>query len=391
MLGVLFSVHSNLTSQPASQLVSALINGCGAQDGTTEYMVVYSGSSSFTASTSSMDIQYSATTIANLVTITDSFLAAGNSTFVASLNALLTGCDFTFINAIPGSTSIPAGSHILILNDDIASAIDFSAWCGQSLDNVYVLFSDDTSWPATGTFENTPASDRLLRSIVNGTQTDFSYGNNWASDVDGNYVQWNDGGGAGSIYSNYSGCAPSDTNSLPVSLLDFNVHQQGNRVIVQWVTGSEVGNSHFTLFRSQNGRDWIELKLIAGKGDSDYIVKYKYSDTPLLSGRYYYKLKQTDFNGDYEYFSLVKIDFIKQDIKVELFPNPARDFVFIRSDEHIEKAIFTNLQGQSIELKPSFNDVETSHFELKTLNKGLYSILVMGKVGPLIKKVIVVN
>ena len=387
----LFSVHSFLLSQQAPQLVSTLVNGCGSPDGATEYMVVYSGSTSFTASTTSINIQYSTSTVANLFTITDTFVAGGNATFVANLNGLLNSCDFTFVNVNPGSTLIPAGSHILILNDDITSAIDFSAWCGQNLTNVYVLFSSDSSWPANGVFANASATNRLMRSIINVTQTDFSYANNWASNADGNYVQWNDGGGAGAVYSNYPNCEPIDTNSLPVSLLHFDVKQIANSICVEWATDSETGNSHFTMFRSQKGYVWDELGMISGKGDSDKIERYEYFDTPLLGGRYYYKLKQTDFNGDFEYFSLVMIDFVKKERPIEVYPNPTTDFILVKSDVSIVKAIFTNLHGQSVELVPKTTHHEFFRFNIQRLNQGLYSVLLFGTRGLLLKKRIIVN
>jgi hypothetical protein len=387
----LFSVHYVLPSQQAPQLVSTLVNGCGSPDGATEYMVVYSGSTSFTASTTSINIQYSTSTVANLFTITDTFVSGGNATFVANLNGLLNTCDFTFVNVNPSSTLIPAGSHILILNDDITSAIDFSAWCGQNLTNVYVLFSSDSSWPANGVFANASATNRLMRSVINVTQTDFSYANNWASNADGNYVQWNDGGGAGAVYSNYPNCEPNNTNSLPVSLLYFDITQTSDKVLVEWATDSEIGNSHFTIYRSQNGYAWDELGMVSGKGDSDKTVQYEYSDRPPVSGRYYYKLKQTDFNGAFEFFFLLRIDYLEEESPIKIYPNPTTDFILVETDATIVMAIFANLHGQSVELTPVMSDCELTKFNVEELTRGLYSVLLFSDRGLLIKRIIVIN
>lgn len=386
----LFTAQNIFWAQQA-QLVSTLINGCGSPDGASEYMVVYSGATSFIASASTIDIQYSSTDLSSLFTITDTYVAGGNAAFVASLNGLLSGCDFSFVNVNPGSTSIPAGSHILILNDDISAALDFSAWCGQNLGSVYVLFSSDSSWPSTGVFDNEPTTDILLRSIINSTQTDFSYADNWSSAADGNYVQWNDGGGAGAVYSNYSTCSPSDVNNLPITLIEFKGHQLSNRVRLEWSTADEKNNSHFTLFRSTNGIEWQELAMIKGAGNSDKERKYTYLDEPTDSGRLYYRLKQTDFNGMFEYFEIIKVDFIETEAFVKVYPNPAQDFLKVISSSKVVSANFTNLYGRVANMRPIDLDFETDKFNISILPSGIYTAVFFCENGAVIKKVILKN
>lgn len=386
----LLTAHNIFWAQQA-QLVSTLINGCGSPEGASEYMVIYSGGTSFTASASTIDIQYSSTDLSNLFTITDTYVAGGNTTYVSSLNDLLSSCDFSFVNVIPGSTSIPAGSHILILNDDISTALDFSAWCGQNLGSVYVLFSSDSSWPSTGVFDNEPTGNRLLRSIINSTQTDFSYADNWSSAADGNYVQWNDGGGAGAVYSNYSTCSPSDINNLPITLIEFKGHQLSNRVRLEWSTADEQNNSHFTLFRSINAVDWQEIVKIKGAGNSDKERKYTYLDEPTHSGRFYYRLKQTDFNGMFEYFEIIKVDFIEMEAFVKVYPNPAQDFLRVISNTTVVSANFTNLYGQAANMRPINLDFETGQFNISILPSGIYTAVFYCENGTVIKKVILKN
>lgn len=173
----------------SAQLVSAMINGCSSPDGRGEYLIVYSGGSSFTASSTTINILHGQN-FPPATSVTSSF-SPDPSAYVSNLNDLLpgTGCsDLTFLAGIPGSTSIPPGSHILIVNDGTTYEIDFSGWCGQGIGNVYVFISTDTNWPNSGLFVNNPSNPDFIRSTINGTVTDFSYQNLWASNTNGNYA-----------------------------------------------------------------------------------------------------------------------------------------------------------------------------------------------------------
>lgn len=364
-----------------AQLITALINGCGAPEGASEYLIVYSGGSSFTANTTNINIQYSPSDIPSLITITDSFVSGGNSTYVASLNAQLSGCDFSFVNVIPGTTSIPAGSHILIFNDDVTTAIDFNAFCGQNLGSIYVLFSNDISWPANGRFANSPPSNRLFRSIINGTQTDFSYTDNWATDSDGDYVSWSDGGGAGAIYSNYPSCAPNNATALPVTLLSFTCRQIENQIQVAWETALEENNSHFTIYRSSNGREWEEIRMVSGNGNSNGLSSYAITDNPPHKGRWYYRLKQTDYNGQFEFFEIVSTVFEPITIKAKLYPNPATDRFQVISFEPIIEAWIINHMGYSVIKKPIFQQDRISTFQIDDLEAGVYHAILIDQEG----------
>lgn len=113
---------------------------------------------------------------------------------------------------------------------------------------------------------------------------------------------------------------------LPVELISFEgeLTPEGN-VKLNWTTASEVGNSHFDIERSRNGRDFETIALIEGAGDNDGIVNYSYLDREALSGQLFYRLKQNDFNGEFEYSELVSL-YVPTDGKVklsyQLYPNP---------------------------------------------------------------------
>lgn len=378
----LCAVFLNLPAQQA-QLVSALINGCDASDGLSEYMFVYSGGTEITnVQTSDIDVRYGTTSAATATGITNSYTS--NSTFVTDLNNLLPGsCDFSFAEVTFGVTDIAAGSHILILNDGASTVIDFDGLCGQNLGTVYVLFSDDADWPDAGAFEDDPSTNRFFRSVINGTTTDFDYNNtsqlNWGSPSNGDYVQWNDGGGSGNIYSNYTNCTPTNLDVLPVTLLSFEAFAMTDHVSVRWATGKEVDNSHFTLYRSADAMNWTEVAMVAGKDMSTEIIEYEFMDRSPIAGRSYYKLKQTDFNGEFEIFELISVMFDPAHIALKLYPNPSSDYISVNCSESVACLSLISSQGLVYRIDRESSMGMSTRFDIRHLPKGVYRVLIHGE------------
>jgi len=92
--------------------------------------------------------------------------------------------------------------------------------------------------------------------------------------------------------------APSpDSNALPVELVRFTSLQQGNDVLLNWATASESNNDYFTIEKSIDGLNYYTLAEIKGEGNSNSLSSYSFQDADP-SDVTYYRLKQTDFDGN---------------------------------------------------------------------------------------------
>jgi hypothetical protein len=116
-----------------------------------------------------------------------------------------------------------------------------------------------------------------------------------------------------------------NTNPLPITLLSFTAVPDGNRVKLDWVTATEENNDYFTIEKSKNGIDWAEVLQKSGAGNSNTNIAYYDYDNDPYAGTSYYRLKQTDFNGQFKYSDMVPVEFASadQDIEFNIFPNPA--------------------------------------------------------------------
>ncbi len=134
------------------------------------------------------------------------------------------------------------------------------------------------------------------------------------------------GTGTVSVTGTITGSGPCPTVTvLPVELLYFDAAASGNKVILTWATASELHNDYFTIERSANGLTFESIAEIPGAGTSNQTIEYRHEDMQPLLGTTYYRLKQTDFNGAYEYFNIVAVNIslsAKEDCILKVYPNP---------------------------------------------------------------------
>lgn len=95
---------------------------------------------------------------------------------------------------------------------------------------------------------------------------------------------------------------------LPIELVSFEGFERDNYNFLTWVVATETNNDFFTLERSVDGVYWEPIAFINGAGTTSTSKYYDYKDYTFISGSInYYRIKQTDFNGNYEYFNIISI------------------------------------------------------------------------------------
>jgi hypothetical protein len=98
-------------------------------------------------------------------------------------------------------------------------------------------------------------------------------------------------------------------NVLPVELSSFTAKATQSGVLLKWRTESELDNYGFEILRSaQNDSSWVMLDFVEGHGNSNSPKEYSYTDKNVKYGKYAYRLKQIDTDGDYEYSNTIEVD-----------------------------------------------------------------------------------
>lgn len=136
-------------------------------------------------------------------------------------------------------------------------------------------------------------------------------------------------------YSNVSCCSqfsPGGTGTVPVELIYFSAIKEEKNHILKWATASEKNNNYFLVERSYHGQVFDSIGLVKGHGTSQNVNQYTYVDHNVHPDytTYFYRLKQMDFDGSFEYSPVQIIHKNDNHWAVpEVYPNPFKDFVYL--------------------------------------------------------------
>lgn len=99
-----------------------------------------------------------------------------------------------------------------------------------------------------------------------------------------------------------------NSQPLPVELISFTAEAVNNQsVLCRWTTATEINNDYFTVERSRDGANFEPIGTVDGAGNSTSILQYQHPDHNPYRGISYYRLQQTDFDGQFSYSAPVAV------------------------------------------------------------------------------------
>jgi hypothetical protein len=371
--GASWSATSALTDPYVYALANSGTNLFAGADGGGVYLSTNNGTSWTQVSSGLTNTRIRALTISGTNFFTGTF---GGGVFLSTNNGTSwtpasTGLTNTYVNAITVS-----GTNLFASTEGgiFLSTNNGTTWTAASggLTNTYTHAIADFG---TNLFAGT--EDGVFLSTNNGTnwaQVSTGLTNTviWALAVSGTYLF------AGS---NGNGVwrRPLD-QIIPVELISFTAFVSGNSVTLRWTTATELNNLGFEVQRSIENKDWNAIVFVGGKGTTTSSQNYSCVDNSVSLGKYFYRLKQIDFDGSFSFSDVIEVDLsVPTDFVLEQnYPNPFNPTTTI--DFLIVKAEFVSLKVYNLlgnEVATLVNEEKsagkyTINFNAASLSSGTY-------------------
>lgn len=136
---------------------------------------------------------------------------------------------------------------------------------------------------------------------------------------------------------------------LPVDYLSWEVKASGkNSAHLRWTTATETNNRGFELEHSQDGRQFQRIARVAAQATEGEGAAYSYLHTGLEAGTHYYRLRQIDHDGRYEYSPIASLR-IQNEQQGKIWPNPLAKGQALQGRENILECY--NSLGQAVDFQ----------------------------------------
>jgi len=100
--------------------------------------------------------------------------------------------------------------------------------------------------------------------------------------------------------------------ALPIELLYFTAQSTPDGIDLLWASGSEFNCAGFSLERSTDASNWLNIGFVEGAGNSEIVTRYVFEDERPTPGVNYYRLTQYDLDGDFEILQTIAIVWNKE-------------------------------------------------------------------------------
>lgn len=164
---------------------------------------------------------------------------------------------------------------------------------------------------------------------------------------------------------------------LPATLTEFTGRLNADQdALLRWTTASEFNNRQFDLETSRDGINFSLLATIGSQGNSAANQQYSYLHIKPSSGMNYYRLKQIDWNGDFEYSKIISLNIANTISRSVVYPVPAKNTITISFGSLLTK---TELEIFSADMKNIHREIitvpsMTKTIDISRLSKGIYFI-----------------
>jgi hypothetical protein len=314
-------------------------------------------------------------------------LALGDSVIVTGQILHYNG--LTEIQLLNDSSLVVLGKNAAVPAPIVLTASQFKANAEKyeaSLVKVTGLSKASGTWPAanaSATLKVYNGVDTLDLRIDSDTEIDGTTEPTWPLDIIGVITQYS----STSVSSGYQ-LQPryatdfSLATTIPVELTSFTASSFANSVVLNWATATETNNRGYDVERSADGKTFASIVFVQGNGTTTKIHSYSYADQKVSTGKYYYRLKQSDYDGASSYSKTVEVNVTSTPGSFALsqnYPNPfnpTTSISFTTQNNDVATLKIFNSLGQEVatlfNAKADAGKTYNVNFDASKLTSGVY-------------------
>ena len=163
-------------------------------------------------------------------------------------------------------------------------------------------------------------------------------------------------------------------------------------MVLDWSTAQEIDNDYFEVQRGTENGTFEVIDFIPGNGNSHEVNNYQFTDETPLFGSNFYRLRQVDYNGTFEFSNIVFTE-VPDDGRLQIYPNPFRDVINIKlsNQEKVISAVVYDLSGKPVLQINDYNNEGNEaaiDFHKVTLPQGSYVLRLITNRRNVVKQMI---
>jgi hypothetical protein len=182
--------------------------------------------------------------------------------------------------------------------------------------------------------------------------------------------------GGGTVYGGSPGCSNC---TLAITLSSFTAAYNNNAVSLTWISATETNNKYYTIERSDDGVNYSLVANVNGAGNSTSPTDYSTTDESPNSGLNYYRLSQTDFDGNKTILGILPVAVNISVDGLKVFPNPANNNCVVsfndKKEESFQLSVYDYMGREMLKrtLQTAIG-INSTELDISGLSPGLYFV-----------------
>jgi hypothetical protein len=177
---------------------------------------------------------------------------------------------------------------------------------------------------------------------------------------------------------------------LPVRDLSFDAKANGVlKSKLNWTTSSEYNTSHFEVYTSKDGNNWLKIGEVKSVGYADQLSTYQFDHNKAVLGLNFYKINLIDLDGKQTLSEIKVVDFNLTNNYFHVYPNPSSDFISVESSD-VSKIELIGIDGKKVEIEINENG-NIRQFSVKHLAASTYFLLLTNLIGEVNRIPVIIN